>query len=249
MKSNGSAIVFDQVDKYFFLQHQKTLKEFIQALFFKQKTIEKIHALKSVSFLIKEGETVGIIGPNGAGKSTILKLIAGVSTPTNGQVRVFGRITPLIELGAGFHPELTGRENIFLNGVILGLSEEYIKSKVDEIIAFSEINPDFIDMPVKHYSSGMYLRLAFSVAVFTQPDILLVDEILAVGDTSFQQKCLNKMRQFQNQGVTIVYISHSMDQVRQFCHRVIYINKGQIKYDGTPSKAIEYYLNDIKTNL
>ncbi len=246
MKANGSAIVFDQVNKFFYLQHQKTLKELVQALFYKEKTIERIHALKGVSFSVKKGETVGIIGPNGAGKSTILKLIAGVSGPTSGQVKVSGRITPLIELGAGFHPELTGRENIFLNGVILGLTERYIRSKLEEIVAFSEINPEFIDMPVKHYSSGMYLRLAFSVAVFTQPDILLVDEILAVGDTAFQKKCLDKMAQFQKEGVTIVYISHSMDQVRQFCHRVIYLNKGEIKYDGKPEKAIDYYLNDIK---
>src|SRR5690242_13628779 len=203
----ASAISLLGVKKQFYFQHQRTLKEFVQALFRRQKTLERVEALHNVSFTITKGESVGIIGKNGAGKSTLLKLIAGVSVPTEGTVTVSGRIAPLIELGAGFHPELTGRENIYLNGVILGLSEKQITAKFDEIVEFSELRK-FIDIPVKHYSSGMYMRLAFSVAVFTEPNILLIDELLAVGDTNFQKKCLAKMESFKKKGVTTIFVSH-----------------------------------------
>ncbi|PJC34175.1 ABC transporter ATP-binding protein [Candidatus Roizmanbacteria bacterium CG_4_9_14_0_2_um_filter_35_15] len=236
-------IIFNNVNKYFFLQHQKTLKELVQAIFKKQKTLERVHALKNLNFFIKKGEVVGIVGKNGAGKSTLLKLIAGVSAPTSGSLEIKEMVSPLIELGAGFHPELTGRENIFLNGVILGLKEDYIKKKFNEIVAFSEI-ARFIDTPIKYYSSGMYMRLAFSVAIFTDPKILLVDEILAVGDTAFQAKCLTKMNEFKDKGVTIIFVSHALETVRAFCTRVLYLKKGELMYDGEVNKGIDQYINE-----
>jgi len=236
-------IIFNNVNKYFFLQHQKTLKELVQAIFKKQKTLERVHALKNLNFFIKKGEVVGIVGKNGAGKSTLLKLIAGVSAPTSGSLEIKEMVSPLIELGAGFHPELTGRENIFLNGVILGLKEDYIKKKFNEIVAFSEI-ARFIDTPIKYYSSGMYMRLAFSVAIFTDPKILLVDEILAVGDTAFQAKCLTKMNEFKDKGVTIIFVSHALETVKAFCTRVLYLKKGELMYDGEVNKGIDQYINE-----
>lgn len=239
------AIKFEKVEKYFLYTHQKTLKEMIQAIFKRNKTLERIHALKNINLEIKKGETVGVIGRNGAGKSTLLKLIAGVSQPNSGKIFVNGRVVPLIELGAGFHPELTGRENIFLNGVILGLSEKEIRLKIDKIIEFSEIKK-FIDTPVKYYSSGMYMRLAFSVSVFVDPDILLVDEILAVGDNQFQNKCLTRMEEFKKNGVTIIFVSHSLETVKKFCQRVVYLKEGKIVADDQPEKVINYYLQNEK---
>lgn len=239
--STVPAIVFEHVEKYFFLQHQKTLKELMHAFFKSQKTLERVHALNDISFTVNKGESVGVIGKNGAGKSTLLKLIAGVSSPTEGNIKVNGKVSPLIELGAGFHPELTGRENIFLNGVILGLKEDYIKSIFHEIVAFSEIN-EFIDTPVKFYSSGMYMRLAFAVAVFTDPNILLIDEILAVGDIDFQKKCLRKMEEFKRKGVTIILVSHSPETVRGFCTRVIYLKQGKKVYDGPSKEGLHMYI-------
>ena len=237
-----TVIAFEKVDKYFFLQYQKTLKELIQAIFRKQKTLERVHALKNINFSIKKGETVGIIGKNGAGKSTLLKLIAGVSSPTSGTVKMNGRVSPLIELGAGFHPELTGKENIFLNGVILGMEEKYLVDKFQKIVDFSEIDMKFIYTPVKYYSSGMYMRLAFSVAVFTQPDLLLVDEILAVGDTAFQIKCIKKMEEFKKKGVTTIFVSHSLETVKQFCSRVIYLKNGKVEFDGDVMEGVNKYI-------
>ena len=242
MVEEEDIITFKSVNKYFYYQHQRTIKELVQALYKKQKTLEKLHALRNISFSIRKGETVGIIGKNGAGKSTLLKLIAGVSSSTTGEVAVKGKVAPLIEMGAGFHPELTGRENVFLNGVILGLKEKYIKEKFEEIIDFAELHK-FVDMPIKHYSSGMYMRLAFSVAVFTDPEILLIDEILAVGDMEFQKKCLAKMREFKKSGITIIFVSHSMDTIRNFCDRVIYFKEGQIIFDGDVKEGIKQYLN------
>jgi ABC-2 type transport system ATP-binding protein len=230
--------------KYFYLNYQRTLKELVQAVFAGQKTREQVHALNNISFQINKGETVGIIGKNGAGKSTLLKLIAGVSFPTSGILEVKGRIAPLIELGAGFHPELSGKENIFLNGVILGMDEKYLVEKFQAIVDFSEIPMRFIYTPVKYYSSGMYMRLAFSVAVFTQPEILLVDEILAVGDQAFQQKCLAKMNEFKKQGVTIVFVSHALSQVKEFCQRAIYLKNGEVAYDGQPQEAISLFIKE-----
>ena len=243
--NNLGTINFDKVNKYFYLQHQKTLKEFAHAIFKKQKTIEQVHALEKVSFSIKKGESIGIIGKNGAGKSTLLKLIAKVSSPTSGEVEVFGRVAPLIELGAGFHAELTGIENIYLNGVIMGLKESFIKEKINEIIAFSEIK-EYIDTAVKYYSSGMYMRLAFSVAIFVDPEILLIDEIFAVGDENFQRKCMKKMEKFKKNKTTVIFVSHDLKTVAKFCERVIYLEKGNIKYDGNVRAGIEKYLNDSK---
>lgn len=239
-----TVIQFQHVTKNFSKLSQKTFKEFIPALFKGEKTSESFTALDNISFEIKRGETVGIIGPNGSGKSTILKLIAGVMSPTSGKVTVHGSISPLIELGAGMHPELTGSENIFLNGAILGLTQKQIKEYYDSIIDFAEIK-DFIDQPVKHYSSGMYMRLAFAIAIHVKPEILLVDEILAVGDTAFQDKCFKYMDGLkQSKDVTIVFVSHSLGQVEKFCNRVIYVNNHQIQYDGTSKIAVEKYTNN-----
>lgn len=244
MRNDKKSIVLEKVNKSFNLYYQKTLKELFDALLRRKKTIEKIHALKDISFSVKAGESVGIIGKNGAGKSTLLMLIAGVTSPTSGKVIVKGKVTPLIELGAGFHPELTGKENIFLNGVILGLDEKYLVEQFENIVAFSEIPMKFIFTPVKHYSSGMYMRLAFSVAVFTNPDILLIDEILAVGDSSFQKKCLDKMNEFKKKGVTTIFVSHDMGAVENFCERVLYLKQGELVFDGPAKEGVKLYLKE-----
>ncbi len=241
-EENKTVIEFKNVTKIYPLFHQKTLKEFIDAIFKRKKTIEKVKALDNISLNIKKGEVVGVIGKNGAGKSTLLKLIAKVSYPTSGLVNIKGRVVPLIELGAGFHPELTGKENIFLNGVILGLKEDYLINKFMQIVNFSEIPMKFIYTPVKYYSSGMFMRLAFSVAIYSQPEILLVDEILAVGDVSFQEKCLRKMEDFKKQKVTIIFVSHNMNMVEKFCNRAILMTNGKIKFDGNPKETIKMYL-------
>lgn len=235
-----TVIKFNNVTKNFSKNSHKTFKEFLPALFMGEKTVDKFTALENISFEIKEGECVGIIGPNGSGKSTILKLIAGVMSPTTGTISVHGQISPLIELGAGMHPELSGRENIYLNGAILGLSRKQIDNSFKSIIDFSEI-PDFIDQAIKHYSSGMYMRLAFAIAVHANPKILIVDEILAVGDPKFQQKCLNRMEEFKRQGVTIMFVSHNLDIVKKFCNRVIYLDHSQIVANGSPIQAIKKY--------
>ncbi|MFN4212933.1 MAG: ABC transporter ATP-binding protein [Microgenomates group bacterium] len=243
---NDIVISFKNVSKIYPLLHQKTLKELIQALFTRKKTIEQITALRNINIVIKKGETVGVIGRNGAGKSTFLKLIAGVSYPTKGEVNVCGRVVPLIELGAGFHPELSGKENIFLNGVILGMDERYLVEKFSEIVSFSEIPMKFIYTPVKYYSSGMFMRLAFSVAVFSKPEVLLVDEILAVGDIAFQKKCLQRMEEFKRKGVTIILVSHSMEQIKKFCHRVIWLKEGRVEWDGEVEEGIKKYLETYR---
>lgn len=241
--SSETVINFKHVTKKFSLQSQKTFKEFLPALIKGEETTTGFTALDNISFDIKRGETVGIIGPNGSGKSTILKLIAGVMSPTEGSITVQGKISPLIELGAGMHPELTGRENIFLNGSILGLTKKEIIKNMQNIIEFSEI-PEFIDQPVKHYSSGMYMRLAFSIAVHVNPEILIIDEILGVGDTDFQAKCFKRMEEFkQAENVTTIFVSHSMAQVESFCTRVIYLNHHQIIADGNPHDTIQKYLS------
>lgn len=234
------SVSFRNVTKRYYLLHQKTLKELLTALIQGKKTKNEFYALKKTSFEIKKGESVGIIGKNGSGKSTILKLVAGVTNPTSGQVRVYGKIAPLIELGAGFHPELSGKENIFLNGVILGMKRQEIQTKLQSIIDFSELQ-DFIDQPVKHYSSGMYLRLAFAVAVHTDPDILLVDEILAVGDAAFQKKCFIKLEEFKQRGVSIIFVSHSLDMVLDFCDRSIVLDEGMIVVDSKTKRSVATY--------
>lgn len=237
---HSSVITFKEVSKKFRRGQKLLLKEALIDIFMPGKQ-EDFWALKDVSFDIKKGETVGIIGNNGSGKSTILKLIAGVMYPTKGEVQVRGRISPLIELGAGFHAELTGRENIYLNGTILGLTRKQIDARFKDIVDFSELG-DFIDTPVKHYSSGMYMRLGFSVAVHTDPEILLVDEIFAVGDASFQEKCFRKMEEFKGNKVTIVFVTHDLKTVESFCQKVIYINKGIMEDMGEAGKIMGRYL-------
>jgi ABC-type polysaccharide/polyol phosphate transport system ATPase subunit len=242
-KKEPLAISIKGVSKLFRLQKQRTFKDLLPALAGGQKAVETFWALQDINLEIKKGETLGIIGPNGAGKSTLLKLMAGVTKPTKGEIKINGDIAPLIELGAGFHPELTGRENITLNGVILGMSREQVAEKFKEIVDFAELW-EFIDQPIKHYSSGMYLRLAFSVAVHTKPDILLIDEILAVGDESFKQKCFKKMEEFKKEGVTIVLVSHVLEQMKEFCSRAVYLDEHKIIMDGGVEKVCERYLQE-----
>jgi lipopolysaccharide transport system ATP-binding protein len=204
---------------------------------------EQFWALEDVSFDVKEGEVLGIIGRNGAGKSTLLKILSQVTAPTSGQIAVRGRIASLLEVGTGFHPDLTGRENIFLNGAILGMTKAEIRRKLEEIVAFSECE-DFIDTPVKRYSSGMYVRLAFAVAAHLEPEVLIVDEVLAVGDAQFQDKCLGKMQAVSRGGRTVLFVSHNMGAVRRLCSRVVLLDGGRVASIDEPSHAIEAYLGD-----
>lgn len=206
---------------------------------------EEFWALKDLNFEIKRGDRVGIIGRNGAGKSTLLKILSRITEPTTGRITIDGRVASLLEVGTGFHPELTGRENIFLNGAILGMSRGEIKSKFDEIVAFAEVE-QFLDTPVKRYSSGMYVRLAFAVAAHLEPEILIVDEVLAVGDAQFQKKCLGKMKDVSEEGRTVIFVSHSMSTISSLCNRVILLDGGKIKADGDPSTSIlSYYTSGI----
>jgi lipopolysaccharide transport system ATP-binding protein len=241
---NQPVIIFDNVSKSYPLYHHITggIKNF---LFHLPKVLSSIknsryEVLKDISFETYKGETLGIIGKNGVGKSTTLGLIAGVLKPSKGKVVVRGRISPLLELGGGFHPELTGKENIMLNGVLLGLTRNQVKSKMDEIIEFSGLG-DFIYQPIRTYSSGMYARLGFSVIAHLDPEILLIDEVLAVGDIEFQKKCLNKMMGFKKSGVTMVFVSHSMEDVERICDRVIWIDHHQIKRMGMPEEVLLNY--------
>jgi lipopolysaccharide transport system ATP-binding protein len=202
-----------------------------------------IWALKNLSFEVKEGEVVGIIGRNGAGKSTLLKILSRITEPTEGYAEITGKIGSLLEVGTGFHPELTGRENIYLNGALLGMKKKEIDKKFDEIVGFAEIEK-FLDTPVKHYSSGMYIRLGFSVAAHFEPEILLVDEVLAVGDTAFQKKCIGKMDDVAKQGRTVLFISHNMNAIKQLCYKTIWIENGKVlKYQQT-EQVINDYLKD-----
>jgi lipopolysaccharide transport system ATP-binding protein len=202
---------------------------------------EEFWALRDVNLDVAPGEAVGLIGANGAGKSTALKLISRIIVPTSGRILVGGRIGALLELGAGFHPDLTGRENIYLNGSILGLDRAQIRSKLDEIVRFAELER-FVDVPVKHYSSGMYVRLGFSVAIHTDPDILLIDEVLAVGDQNFQHKCIERIMDMQRQGVTICFVSHSLDAVRRVCSQAVWLEAGMVKAAGDVEDTITAYL-------
>jgi lipopolysaccharide transport system ATP-binding protein len=209
---------------------------------------ETIWALKDVSFEVKQGEVLGIIGRNGAGKSTLLKIITGVTAPTSGQIRAKGRVASLLEVGTGFHPELTGRENIYLNGAILGMKKAEIAHKFDEIVAFSEVE-QFIDTPVKRYSSGMYVRLAFAVAAHLEPEILLVDEVLAVGDASFQKKCLGKMEDISQHGRTVLFVSHNIPAVTRICGRSIMLEEGKVALDGPVQEVTGVYLQSASRSL
>lgn len=199
-------------------------------------------ALRDVSFKVHEGEVLGIIGRNGAGKSTLLKMLSRITEPTYGRIEINGRVSSLLEVGTGFHGELTGRENVYLNGTILGMKRAEIARKFDEIVDFADVE-QFIDTPVKHYSSGMYLRLAFSVAAHLEPDILIVDEVLAVGDVAFQKKCLGKMEGVAKQGRTIFFVSHNMPAVTRLCNRVIFLDEGEMRLDGASHEVVKSYLN------
>ena len=226
------------VSKRFILHRDRSLKERIASFSPSRRTSrEEFWALRDVSFDIPAGTTIGLIGHNGSGKSTLLKLIGGILDPTAGEVMIRGRLAALLELGAGFHPDLTGRENVYLNAAILGLSEAETAARFDDIVEFAEIG-DFIDTQVKYYSSGMYVRLAFAVAINTEPDVLLVDEVLAVGDRAFQRKCLDRIRQFQAEGRTIIIVTHSLTQVLELCDRAILLHHGRVDTDGSPREAV-----------
>jgi lipopolysaccharide transport system ATP-binding protein len=236
-----TSISFSHVQKQFALQTDRTAKELIPSLL-AGKSWAKTHVVFSdLSFTINNGETVGIVGKNGAGKSTILKLIAGVTYPNSGDVVVNGKVAPLIELGVGFHHELTGYENIFLNGAILGMGRKQIEAKVDSIIEFSGLN-EYLHTPIKRYSTGMYMRLAFAIAIHTDADILLIDEVLAVGDIEFQEKCLAYLNDLKKkQEKTIIFVSHDEKAVRDFCDRALYIAEGELLFDGKPAEAFRMY--------
>jgi lipopolysaccharide transport system ATP-binding protein len=204
---------------------------------------EEFWALKDVSFTVGEREVVGLIGKNGAGKSTLLKILSRITEPTTGEIHLYGKVASLLEVGIGFHPELSGRENIYLNGAILGMSKNEIRGKFDEIVAFAEIER-FLDTPVKRYSSGMYVRLAFAVAAHLSPDILIVDEVLAVGDSAFQQKCLGKMRSIREEGRSVIVVSHNMSTVASLCQRVIWLHDGMVKAIGPAGQVVRQYLSE-----
>jgi ABC-2 type transport system ATP-binding protein len=228
------------VSKRFTLHKEESLKDRVANFRRSREHRQDFWALRNVDLEIGSGSTLGLIGANGSGKSTLLKLIGGILTPTSGYVERRGRLAALLELGAGFHGDLTGRENVYLNASILGLSRAQTERYFDEIVDFSGIEP-FIDTQVKFYSSGMYVRLAFAVAVHVDPEILLVDEVLAVGDEPFQRKCLDRIKQFQSDGRTIVLVTHSLDQVRQLCDRVVLLDGGRVAVDGTPADAVRHF--------
>lgn len=218
----------------------QSIKEYVVQLLRRKIKYEEFWALKNVSFEVERGEVVGIIGHNGAGKSTLLKVISGILKPTGGTLEVHGNVVPMLELGSGFDHDLTGRENIFLNGSILGYSEKYLKEKYEQIVEFSELGK-FIDVPIRNYSSGMLMRLAFSIATVVQPEILIVDEILAVGDAAFQEKSKARMLELMSGGTTVLFVSHSLEQIREMCDRVIWLEHGQIKAIGATKEICDAY--------
>jgi len=235
-------IQVDNVSMRFKLAHDRisSLKEYMTKLIKRELRYEEFWALKNVSFNVSKGEVVGIIGKNGAGKSTLLKIISGILKPTKGSVTCSGSIVPMLELGSGFDHDLTGRENIFLNGAILGYGKEFLESKFKEILDFSELGR-FIDVPIRNYSSGMLMRLAFSIATMVNPEILIVDEILAVGDAAFQEKSKARMMELMSGGTTVLFVSHSLDQIREMCNRVIWLDSGKIKMIGETQKVCDAY--------
>ncbi len=240
MKSENAIEVKDLTKKFkVYLDKGHTLKE--KTLFRKRRAYEERTVLNGISFEVKKGEAVGLIGHNGCGKSTTLKLLTKIMYPDSGTIEMCGRVSSLIELGAGFHPDLSGRENIYINASIFGLTRREIDRRLDEIIAFSELE-EFIDNPVRTYSSGMYMRLAFSVAINVDADILLIDEILAVGDVSFQTKCFERLQKIKNDGVTIVIVSHSLGQIELICDTTIWIHKGKVEKYGSPCVVHPLYL-------
>lgn len=242
------SIAINHVDLTFEVQNEKidTLKEtFIRAFSRKKSNKIKVHALKDVSFKIYQGEKVGIIGYNGAGKSTLLNVITGIYPPDKGSVTTHGNISPLLSLGAGFDHNFSGRKNILLNGAVLGYDKEFLESKMDEIIEFSELG-EFIDIPIKNYSSGMLAKLGFSIATAVEPDILIIDEILGVGDVNFQKKSGDKMRSLMDGGTTVILVSHSIPQIRELCDKAIWIDKGSLREIGEVNKVCDHYLKDAE---
>jgi ABC-type polysaccharide/polyol phosphate transport system ATPase subunit len=244
-----SAICFDHVSKQFTLHHERSRsfqELFLNVVRLKRPSLkEKYWALRDVSFKIAPGEMVGIVGDNGAGKSTMLKLMSHIIEPTSGTISIHGRVSALLELGAGFHPDLTGRENIYLNGSILGFGRDKMRRIFADILEFSEMER-FIDVPVKHYSSGMYMRLGFSIAIHVRPDILLVDEILAVGDQAFQLRCLDRINEMKRRGITIVLVTHNLDTVRELCNRAIWLDDGSIQAEGKADYVLEQYMGQVR---
>lgn len=237
-----NAIEVNNITKKFkvYLDKGKTIKE--RVLFKKRRTYEERSVLKGISFEVKKGEAIGLIGHNGCGKSTTLKLLTKIMYPDSGNIEMRGRVSSLIELGAGFHPDMSGRQNIYTNASIFGLTRKEIDSRINDIIAFSELE-EFIDNPVRTYSSGMYMRLAFSVAINVDADILLIDEILAVGDANFQAKCFNKLREIKAAGTTIVIVSHSLGQIEQICERSLWIHEGKLRLEGVPREVHPEYMD------
>lgn len=242
-EKNENRIVVDHVYKTFniYMDKANSLKE--KLLFWKRNKKEKREVLKDVSLTIKNGEAVALIGVNGSGKSTLLKLMTKIIYPNKGKIETYGKLTSLLELGAGFHPDFSGRENIYFNASIFGLTKKQIDERLENIIEFSELG-SYIDNPVRTYSSGMYMRLAFAVAINVDADILLVDEILAVGDQHFQEKCIAKMKELKAQGKTMVFVTHSMNTVKEFCSRAVWLSNGVIKMDGEPDGVIKQYLKE-----
>lgn len=234
-------IEVENVSKIFEIPHESrnTLKSYFLHPF-KRVGKERFYALKNVDFKINQGDFVGVIGRNGSGKSTLLKILAGIFEPTKGKVHVNGTLVPFLELGVGFNPELTGRENIFLNGIILGMTRKYVESKFDEIVDFAEIR-DFIDLQVKNYSSGMVIRLAFAIAVEARADIYLLDEVLSVGDAGFQKKSLEKMLSLLSNGATGILVSHNIQDVKKYCNRVVLLKEGEVFFDGPTEEGIKIF--------
>ncbi len=238
---------FDRVSKKFVLRHNRSrsLKELATQLLRRtDDSREEFWALREVSLSVQRGEAIALIGANGAGKSTLLKLITGIIKQTTGKLTVKGRVGALLELGAGFHPDMSGRENIYMNGSILGLSQTQVQERMQQIIDFAELER-FIDIPIKHYSSGMYARLGFSVAVHTDPEILLVDEVLAVGDYTFQAKCIDKINELRRNGATILFVSHNLDTAQWLCERAIWLREGRVMLDGQSQQVVERYVQQV----
>lgn len=251
--AESSVIVVEAVSKQFrYLQIAKrtTLKEALitRQVFARPKTERYINALRDISFRVPKGSAIGVVGPNGSGKSTLVKIIAGVMKPDKGRVLVSGNVAPLLSLGVGFHPDLTGRENAKINGLILGLNPSEIESRMERITSFAELE-DFMDSPVHMYSTGMYMRLAFAVGISVDPDILLLDELFAVGDEAFAAKCRDKMREFKEQGKTIVFVSHDLATVEQFCDVVLWLDQGRMRQFGDARSVVEAYRAHVANTM
>ena len=247
MDNKRIMIDVDHVTIRFNLANQKVdnLKEYVIKLIKKELLFQEFLAVKDISFQVRQGEAWGLIGTNGSGKSTMLKAISGILKPYRGSIAVNGSVAPLIELGAGFDPEMTARENIFLNGCVLGHSEQFMKEHFDSIVDFAELH-DFLDSPIKNFSSGMKARLGFSVATMVKPDILIVDEILSVGDYKFRQKCMKRMEELLSGGTTLLYVSHNIDEVKRLCDHVVWIDKGVARMQGEVTEVCDAYMAEMK---